>query len=137
MFSFTLLLFCIEKFVFCQKTYLEKLIATFFIFYTVTLLRYCYVLVTYCLYCCICIRVFFAWQFIGNTVTKHQRPYRYALFLQTAYFERKYLAIDQYFKVQKCAYIFPYEKVNLSLIHPTHITIHTFCRALLSFATYQ
>ena len=36
------------------------------------------------LYCYICITLFFfAWQIIGNAVTKHQRPYRYALVLQT------------------------------------------------------
>ena len=40
---------------------------------------------------------FFAWQFIGNAIIKHQRPYRYALVLQTSYFNPKYLAIDQVF----------------------------------------
>ena len=35
---------------------------------------------------------FFAWQVIGNGVTKHQG--KYALVLQTLYFGQKYLAID-------------------------------------------
>ena len=33
---------------------------------------------------------FFAWQVIGNAVTKHQRPYRYALVSQTPYFDSEY-----------------------------------------------
>ena len=45
--SFLLLLFYIGKFIFCQKTYLEKL----------------------SLYCYICFTVFFTWQVIGNAVT--------------------------------------------------------------------
>ena len=46
--SFLLLLFYIGKFIFCQKTYLEKL----------------------SLYCYICFTVFFfTWQVIGNSVT--------------------------------------------------------------------
>ena len=45
--SFLLLLFYIGKFIFCQKTYLEKL----------------------SLYCYICFTVFFTWQVIGNVVT--------------------------------------------------------------------
>ena len=44
---FLLLFFYIEKFIFCQKTYLEKL----------------------SLYCYICFTVFFTWQVIGNAVT--------------------------------------------------------------------
>ena len=45
--SFLLLLFYIGKFIFCQKTYLEKL----------------------SLYCYICITVFFTQQVVGNAVT--------------------------------------------------------------------
>ena len=45
--SFLLLLFYIGKFIFCQKTYLEKL----------------------SLYCFICFTVFFTLQVIGNAVT--------------------------------------------------------------------
>ena len=45
------------------------------------------------LYCYIRIS-FFAWQVIGTAAIKLKRPYRYALVLQTPYFDPKYLKID-------------------------------------------
>ena len=42
---------------------------------------------------------FFAWQSIGNVIIKYQPPYRYALVLQTPYFDLKYLAMTRYFNV--------------------------------------
>ena len=68
---FSLLFFYIEKFIFYQKKYLDKL----------------------SFYCYICIRVFFAWQFIGNALIKQQHPHRYAMVSYTSYFDPKYLAI--------------------------------------------
>ena len=37
---------------------------------------------------------FFTWQIIKNAVVKHQLPFRYALVLQTAYFDLKHLVIN-------------------------------------------
>ena len=108
---------------------------------------------------------FFTWQIIKNAVVKHQLPFRYALVLQTAYFDLKYLVINcriifqtipqRYVHNLKrnwknlfvsvlrilliCTFlnfiaVFTkkqtfqslHKSVNFSLIHPTHITIHSF-----------
>ena len=66
-----LVLFYIKKIIFCWKTYLEKLswIVTFLL-------------------------EFFHVAGYGHAVIKYQRPCRYALVLQTPYFDPKYLAIN-------------------------------------------
>ena len=57
----------VEKAIFYQKKYLEKLSLSYF----------------------------FVWQVIRNALTKQQRPYRYALAFQTPHFDPKYLARAQ------------------------------------------
>ena len=69
-------IFFVQKNLYCVRKYIWKnLIFILLHFYIVTFLLQ-----------------FFAWQVVGNGVTKHQG--KYALVLQTLYFGQKYLAID-------------------------------------------
>ena len=45
----------------------------------------------------------------------------------------KFLPSLKKLKFPKFAHNFPCEKVNFSVIHPTHITIHSFQKTLLSY----
>ena len=128
----TLLIFCYfyffyeEKFIFCQKTHLEKLSL------------YCCILIFYFFYF-----FFFAWQVIENAVIKHQRPYRFTLALNTLFFDStwqqaSYFNVDfdvnglllLFFIFQKSTFNLEKKKsicLRKFLVHPKQVTGSSYC----------